>query len=217
MTLEAILVGLVGVGIGAALCFAGLRLFMILLPVWGFVAGFVFGGNAITAIFGESFLSTALGIAGGVVVGLVVAVLSYLFYGGAVMILGGSLGYLLGIAVMDVLGLGGLLGVLVAAVAAAVFAVGFLLLDMPMWLAVWGTAIGGATAVVGGVALALGRVPLSALDGGTLGAALADTQWPWLWFLAVIGVAVAGAAVQTRSVDASDAISRDRYRNPGLA
>jgi hypothetical protein len=216
MTLEATVVGLIGLGVGAALCFAGIRLFLILLPVWGAVVGFVFGATAVTAAFGEGFLSTALGIVAGVVAGLVMAVLSYLFYGGAVLILGGSLGYLLAIAVMDVFGIGGLVAFLVALVAAGVFAVGFLALDMPVWLAVWGTAIGGATAIVGGLALLLGRVPLSALDGGTLGAALADTQWPWLWFLAVIGLSVAGAVIQTRTVDERDAITADRYRNPGL-
>ena len=37
--------GLIGILFGLVLCFAGYRLFIILLPIWGFVFGLVFGAQ----------------------------------------------------------------------------------------------------------------------------------------------------------------------------
>jgi hypothetical protein len=50
-----ILVGIIALAVGAAVCFAGLRLWFALLPLWGFVAGFFAGATAVTAIFGDGF------------------------------------------------------------------------------------------------------------------------------------------------------------------
>ena len=43
--LEGIFLGLVAMAIGLAFAFYGLRLFLILLPIWGFVMGFCFGAR----------------------------------------------------------------------------------------------------------------------------------------------------------------------------
>ena len=39
ITIEGLLLGLLAVAIGLAFCFYGFRLFLILLPIWGFFAG----------------------------------------------------------------------------------------------------------------------------------------------------------------------------------
>lgn len=220
MTIEGIIIGLFAILIGAAICFAGYKWFIILLPIWGFLAGFVFGSNAIYYIAGNEhgFFATSLAIMVGVIVGVLFAALSYLYYYFAVILLGGALGYVLGIGFMDWLNIDGILAFIVGVAVAAVFAFGFIVLAMPAVLVIWGTAVSGATAVVGGAVILLGRAPLDSLNGGTIGAAIAETEFPWLWIVLGIALAVAGAFAQIRSIGmTAEAITKDQYKNPGMA
>lgn len=75
-----ILLGILAVIIGAAVCLIGLRLFFLLLPIWGFVVGFLGGAALVTWLFGDGFLSTTLGIVVGIVLGIVGALISYFFW-----------------------------------------------------------------------------------------------------------------------------------------
>ena len=47
ITIEGILLGLLAIAIGLAFAFYGFRLFLVLLPIWGFFAGFLLGANGI--------------------------------------------------------------------------------------------------------------------------------------------------------------------------
>src|SRR5512136_75246 len=85
--------GLIGILFGLVLCFAGYRLFIILLPIWGFVFGLAFGVQSIQLLFGVGFLATVTSWVVGIIVGAIFAILSYLFYTLAVAIIAGSLGY----------------------------------------------------------------------------------------------------------------------------
>ncbi|MCS6845730.1 MAG: TMEM198/TM7SF3 family protein [Caldilineales bacterium] len=78
---------------GLGLTFFGYRLFLFLLPIWGFVFGFVFGAQALQALLGEGFLVSVTSWIVGFFVGAVFAILSYLFYFFAVGVVAGSLGY----------------------------------------------------------------------------------------------------------------------------
>ncbi len=102
ITLEGILIGLLALAIGLAFAFYGFKLFLVLLPIWGFFAGFLLGANGIAYIFGETFLATATGWVVGFLLGLLFAVLSYLFYWVAVILLGGALGYQLTLGILAV-------------------------------------------------------------------------------------------------------------------
>jgi hypothetical protein len=219
MSLEQILVGSLAILIGAAFCFAGFKWFLILLPIWGFLAGFVFGSNLMYNISAnDGFFVTAAAILIGVVAGAAFALFSYLYYYFAVILLGGSIGYLLGIGVMDLFNITGWLAFIVGIVVAAVFAYGFIVLHMPAAIAVWGTALAGAMAIVAGVALIIDRVELASLNTGLIGAALADAEWPWLWIGAIIVLAIAGAVAQIRVIGGTlEAITKDQYSNPGMA
>lgn len=72
MSLEQILVGILALLVGAAFCFSGIKWFMVLLPIWGFLVGFTFGANAIFYIAGadHGFFADALAIVSGLVVGV---------------------------------------------------------------------------------------------------------------------------------------------------
>ena len=85
--------------------FAGYRFFVILLPIWGFFAGFQFGATIFTNIFGEGFLRTVLSWVVGLLVAIFAAVLAYLFYAVAVVLLAGFVGYQLGAGIMTWIGL----------------------------------------------------------------------------------------------------------------
>ena len=75
-----LLFSLLAVGVGIVLLLWGYRAFLVMLPIFGFFAGFWIGAHAISAIFGTGFLADVTGLAVGLVAGVVVAVLSYLFY-----------------------------------------------------------------------------------------------------------------------------------------
>lgn len=198
MTLEGILVGALAILIGLAFAFVGYRFFLVLLPIWGFIVGFAVAANGVAALFGEGFLATILGWGVGFVVAIVFAILSYLFWYVAVIVLAGTVGYAIGGSILTAVGVDpGFLTFLVGLVVGIVFFVGAITLAVPRWAIVLLTSIGGAGAIVLGVALAIGRFPVSALsNGGVMGAAIDDSL---LWTLAWAALAVAGIVVQLRS------------------
>ncbi len=144
ITINGILLGLLALAIGLAFCFYGFRVFLVLLPIWGFFAGFLLGANAMTALFGDAFLATATGWVVGFLLGLLFAVLSYLYYWIAVILLGGALGYQLTLGVLQWISpdFDGFIAFILALIVGAIFAVGFFLLHMPAVLVIVATAIG---------------------------------------------------------------------------
>lgn len=218
ITLNGLLIGLLGIAVGLAFAFYGFRVFLILLPIWGFFAGFLLGANVMTALFGDGFLVEVTGWVVGFIVGLVFAVLSYLYFLGAVILLGGVLGYQLTYGVLQWIGFeaDGILAFLLALIVGAVFAAGFFVLNMPTVLVIVATAISGAGATVAGVIIALGLVPVQALNLGIYGV-YERHDLGVIWLIAAIALAAAGAIYQTRTVaDMSAAIAEDSYRNPGM-
>jgi len=216
MTLEAIAIGLLALVAGVAFAFAGFRFFLILLPIWGFFAGFIFGANAITYLFGQGFLATTTSWVVGFVVALLFAALSYLYYWFAIVWLGASAGYALGIGAMAWLNIGGILAFIVGLAVAAALALAFIVLRVPKYLVLLATAFGGAFAAVTGVALILGRVPLADLAGGTVGAYVRD-ELSWLWMIAAVVLGAAGFIYQWQTTARLEMAAYEDFRNPGMA
>jgi hypothetical protein len=217
-TLEGLLLGLLAVAIGLAFCFWGFRLFLILLPIWGFFVGFMLGAQGTTALLGEAFLATTLGWVIGFLLGLLFAVLSYLYYWIAVILLGGALGYSLTIGLFEWLNLNaeGWVALIAGLVVGAIFAVGFFILHMPAVLVIVATAIGGAFATIAGVAIGLGLIPYQAMQYGILGS-YSVSDMGWIGVIAAIVLAFAGGIYQSRMVgEMVGAITEDRYMNPGV-
>ena len=216
--LQAAAIGLLGILIGLAFVFWGFRLFLILLPIWGFFAGFLFGAYAITALLGDGFLATTLGWVIGFVVGIVFAVLSYLYYWFAIVFIGASVGYAIGLGVLSWLGNGGdnLMGFLFGLIGAIIVAAIVVVLRLPKYLAIVLTALGGAAATITGLALILKQVTLDELRGGIAGTIAAVNDLPWLWGLAAIVLAGVGIAYQIRLAAMTEEIAYDSFRNPGM-
>ncbi len=80
MTFELLCAALIALLFGTVVCFGGYRLFLLLLPIWGFFFGFGLGAQTIQLLFGQEFLATITSWVVGLVVAILFAVLSYLFY-----------------------------------------------------------------------------------------------------------------------------------------
>lgn len=215
MDTQTLLVGVLAVVIGLAFTFFGYRLFLILLPLWGFLVGFFFGANLSVTMLGAAYLNDVTSWAAAILVGLLFAVLSYLYYWVAVILLAAGLGYGLGVGLVNWLNLGNAtVALVVGIVVAIIFAILAVWLRLPRYLAIWMTAFGGAFTAVSGGALLLGRLPLAALESGTIGAYARDNL-SWLWFAAAVILAVVGAIYQTMTTADVESVGYGRYRNPG--
>jgi Domain of unknown function (DUF4203) len=197
MFFQTVAVSLLLILMGLALCFAGYRFFVILLPIWGFFAGFQFGASILNNIFGQGFLTTVLGWVIGLLVGIFAAVLAYLFYAVAVVLLAGFVGYQLGAGIMTWIGfksdfvtfLVGLIFAL-AIVALAIY------LRLPKVLIIILTAFAGAGAILAGLFLALGQISINDLQFGEVGAVVRTN---WFWALVYLAIAALGFFFQWRT------------------
>lgn len=154
MTFELFCMGLLALLVGLAVCFNGYRWFLILLPIWGFFFGFGLGAQTLQAILGVGFVASVTSWVLGFLVGLVFAVLSYLFYIIGVALFAGSFGYALGVGLMGAIGIEfGLLVWLVGIVLAIVVAAVTILLNIQKWVIIFITSFGGAGLIVGTIGL----------------------------------------------------------------
>lgn len=185
--------------LGLAFCFVGYRFFLVMLPIWGFFAGFWIGGYATSLLLGTGFLGTTLALVVGVVAGIVGAVLSYLFYMVGVALIAAALGGFIGSGVMGALGFDpGLLTTVVVIVSALVAVVLALILNIQKWVIIVFTAVAGAALIVLSAMILFGQVTRAELQSG--GGMLSTIfQGSWLWGLLWLALLVAGVVVQIRS------------------
>lgn len=186
--LEVLLFFIFAVIIGLMFTFFGYPFFRVLLPIWGFFAGLMFGFRGIESLLGEGFLTASLGLIVGFLIGLVLAAIAYFMYALAVYMWGISLGYVLGSGLMLALGFNqGFMSVLVGIGGAILLAVLFSMARMPRFLIILLTAAGGAMAVIMGVFALFGEVP-------TMAASLQLTRYMvWgSWFWLIIWAVLAG-------------------------
>ena len=208
MSLEGFLLGIIALLVGAGFCFYGFKFFLILLPLWAFVAGFATGAQAMSVLFGDGFLATVTGWVIGFLTGAVFAVISYLWFWAAVVLLGAAVGYQLGVGAMALINLHGFGAVAVGVIVGAVFAVGTIVLGVPRALVVALTALGGSATMVAGALLIIGRVKPDALGDGIVGAIIYDNI---LWLLVFAVVAALGIVWQLR-MPAAEELDRTQWR-----
>ncbi|HEV8194328.1 MAG TPA: hypothetical protein VGP82_22995 [Ktedonobacterales bacterium] len=194
MFFQIVFVSLLQCLIGLGLCFAGFRLFVILLPVFGFFAGFLVTAQAIQELFGGGFLATASSWVFGFVVGVLFALVAYFFYYGAVVVLAVTVAYEFGVGIIAGVGVNsGFVQFIVGAVVALALAVAVVFLNLPRIIIVVLSALAGAGMILTGTLLALGRVSLVDLNLGLVGAFIRDS---WLWSLVYLAIVAFGIAVQ---------------------
>ena len=209
MTFELLCMSLIGLLFGLAVAFGGYRLFLILLPIWGFFFGFGLGAQTLQAIFGVGFLATITSWVVGFIVGLIFAVLSYLFYIFAVALLSGSFGYSLAVGILTAIGFDlGLLVWLIGIVAGIALAVVVLAFNIQKYAIIVITAIVGTGIVIFTILASVGGLTAAELTGSPVLRAIQDSGW-WLVFFIV--VAAAGIIVQLRANRAYEIEAYNRY------
>ena len=194
MTFELLCMALIALFFGLVVAFSGYRLFLILLPIWGFFAGFFLGAQTIAFLFNEGFLTTATAVLVGFVVGAIFAILSYLFYVAAVAIIGFWAGYAGTVAIFGWIGLDPgfliwILGVVVGVVIAGVV----LRFNLAKIAIIIITAIGGTSLIIYTLLAVFRGVVYVNLLENPVKYAIDDSFW-WLIFFLI--VAVLGAAAQ---------------------
>jgi len=167
--MDAVVLGLVFVAVGAVVAAFGYRLFYIALAVFSFVAGFLAGGQVIHAWLGEGLFSTVLGWTAGLVTGALLAGLAVGWFWIGVVVAVGAVAAALAEAVLVALGLGG--GLLafavwvVVGIGAGVLAVR---LDAPTVVIAGACAVGGTAFAFAGAFLVTGAMTPQELADGPL-------------------------------------------------
>ena len=100
-----ILLGLLAIIAGGAMLFAGQFVLRLVIPIWGFFAGFAFGAGLVADLADERFLGTVLGWVLGLVFALVFAVLAYLYYYVAIILAMAAFGFAIGSGLVVALGI----------------------------------------------------------------------------------------------------------------
>lgn len=195
--MKELLFAIFAAGIGAALIFAGYRLARILIPIWGFFAGFTLGAAGVSDALNNSFLGTTMGIVIGLVVGLVFALLAYFFFSLAIVLLSASLGYWLGTSMVLFLGfnkgfLSAVVGIVLGIVVGAIALIG----NFPKYYLIVASSIGGTVAVLGAIMLLLNKIELDAFN---YAAVSQDISTSWFWFILAFLLAAVGIVFQVKS------------------
>ena len=208
-----IVIGGLGVLVGAVFCFRGYLTMRVVITLWGAFAGFLLGASLVARFAEESFLAGALAWAIGIAVALLFAFLAYTYYALSVIITMASIGFTLGSTVMVGLNIewtwvivlvGVIAGVLLAALA--------ILANLPMVLLTLLTAAAGASALVGGIMFLAGAVDTTDLHQRTVVERIDDSPGWWILF---VMLAVAGVVSQLRAQESARRDLREEWAHEG--
>jgi len=191
-----ILLGILAIVAGGVMLFAGQFVLRLILPIWGFFAGFAVGAGLFAELADERVLGTVLGWISGLVLGLVFALLAYFFYAVAVIFAMATFGYVIGAGLIVALGIDWNWVAVVVGVAIGA-ALGLLAVfgNMPMIVLAVLSSIAGAISVVGGLMLLFGSLNSADFTEGSFSSAV-DAGWGW--YLLLVVLALIGLIAQTR-------------------
>lgn len=197
MSIELLCMALIGLGFGLIVAFWGYKLLWIILPIWGFFAGFALGAQTIGIILNEGFLASITGLVVGFAVGGIFAILSYLFYFLDVALLSGAFGYGLAVGILTWIGLDldflvWIIGIVVG-VALAVLVLRF---NIQKYAVIIITALAGTAVTIFVMLAAFGGLSTIELMLSPVARAIDDSGW---WFLYFIIVAAAGIFFQLQT------------------
>lgn len=191
-----ILLGLLAILAGGAMLLAGQFVLRLILPIWGFFAGFAAGAGFVADVGDDRFLGTVLGWVLGLVFGLVLALLAYFFYAVAVILAMASFGFAIGSGLVVALGIDwNWVAVLVGLAVGAIVGIASIFVNMPMLVLIVLGSIAGAVGVVGGLMLVFGSLNTADFSRGDF----VDTvNNNWFWYVLLLVLIVFGVFVQLR-------------------
>lgn len=188
---------------GLAVSLLGYKLFMILLPFIGLVGGTMVGFVGFQSVFGKGVISTTVAIFVAVIVGVLLALLSFLFFSFTVTLytalLGASAFSYLGIA----LGLGSS-GFLLFALGVFGFILGLILASNVGFsdrLVMALTSFIGVAFILASVFLIAGKVSVEGLnETGVIQSVAKVVDQSFLWFFVWFGGAMVAIAFQRKTL-----------------
>jgi hypothetical protein len=204
-----ILIGLLAIVVGLALCFYGYAALRLVIAIWGAFAGFLLGAGIVASVTGEGFLATGLAWLVGLGVAIVFGLIAYLYYAVSVILGMGAIGFALGTTLMAALGVSWSWLVILVGVAVGVL-LAFLAIagDLPMLiLAVLG-AFAGASVTISGALLVVGVLDREDLASPET---TQSVELGWWWTAAYLVLAVVGLVVQLRSVETRQGTLRETW------
>ena len=189
-----ILLGIFLVVLGIAIASIGVQLFFVMLPLMGLVGGFFLGAQIVHSWFGDGFLSTLTGWAVGIVVGIAFSLIAWYWWYAGVLISSGVVGAALLVNIGEWVGMSsGFALSMMAMLGVFVFVGVTLLLNLPIYMVIVNTAIGGSLIAVTGVLLVFNQVSRADLSYGAAEEAINDS---WLWLIAWAALAAFGIGRQ---------------------
>ena len=203
--MEQVIIGILLALVGLGVCFFGLRYWFILLPVFGAVTGFFVGARVVQEVFGTGFLSTGVSWIVGIIVGLVFALLSwFVWYAGAI-IMAGAVGASLFSGILHAIFTNpwGIVLFVVALIGAVLFAAIALFLNLPIYIVIVNSALGGAALAVAGVLVLIGNIAVQELSTGATVAVADEVRFQGagiFWYIVWIVLAILGMLFQVQSI-----------------
>ena len=210
--MDAIVVGIIAVLIGALLCFRGYVTMRLIISLFGAFVGFLLGAGLVAGVtdssFGQLALSWLVGIVGAVIFG----VLAYFSYQIAVVIGMAGIGFAIGTGAMAAVGVGSPAATLaVGLVAGALLAVIAIATDLPAVILVVLTALAGASVTVAGVMVLVGTIGINRL---TAEGVSAEMSRGWWWYVLYGGLALLGIIAQLRARSPGPRTMRQQWGSP---
>jgi hypothetical protein len=187
-----IILGLLAIIAGGAMLVAGQWVLRLVIPIWGFFAGFVFGAGIVAGFADEHFLGTVLGWVLGLVFAVLFAVLAYLYYYLAIVLAMGAAGFAIGSGIVVALGISWNWVVVLVGLALGLV-VGLLsaFTNVPMLVLVLVGSIAGAVGVTGGVMLLVGSLNSADFSRGDFTDTVSNSLgWSVLLVVLAIGAIV---------------------------
>ena len=204
-----ILAFLFAVGLGVGMCYMGYRIFLVLLPVWGFFAGLWFGGFAVAQFLGSGFFATTSGWVVGVILGVIAAVVSYYIFLAGVALVAAAIGATLSYGVMTTFMEANFIVGIITLVIAVIFAVLTLRHNLQKYAIAALTALAGADIIVLLIFVLLGVVHIADIQvSGNLIELVTGASWlAWIGWMAL---AASGIYVQV-VYDKGFEFTKERY------
>lgn len=187
--------------LGAVFALMGQKLFRLLLPVVGFIVGLMVGFGGVQGVFGTGAVSLTIAIVMALIVGVIMALLSFAFYDLAVTILVG----LLGASVLTYLGIAlGLQdnGFILFLLSLSGFIIGVMLaaggmVSVPLIFAA--TAFLGVAMVLAGTFLLVGELSLDDLnEDGIVRSVVSVVDQSFLWLFVWLAGSIIAMNVQVK-------------------
>lgn len=191
-----IVLGVLAILAGGAMLLAGQFVLRLVIPIWGFFAGFAFGAGIVAELAEERFLGTVLGWALGLLFAVVFAVLAYLYYWIGIVIAMGMAGFAIGSGIILAFGFDwDWVAALVGLAVGIVFGLVAAFANVPMIVLVLISSFAGAVGVTGGLMLLVGSLNSTDFTAGDFSDRVSDSVG---WSLLLLVLAIVGIIIQLR-------------------